>query len=69
MTETLKDIHCNEVNVDEIADCDDTTGREGGAPTHYVKLVSHFVPLKKAAEACGNDDASFYLQNARMSFI
>ena len=47
----------------------DNTGHGGGAPPAYVELSSHFVSLESAAEACGNDDASFYLQKARMSFI
>ena len=48
---------------------DDTTGHGGGAPPAYVELSSHFVSLESAAEACGNGDASVYLQKARMSFI
>ena len=48
---------------------DDTTGHGGGAPPAYVELSSHFVSLEIAAEACGNGDASFYLQKARMSLI
>ena len=48
---------------------DDTTGHGAGAPPAYVELSSHFVSLESAAEACGNGDASFYLQKARMSLI
>ena len=48
---------------------DDTTGHGGGAPPVYVELSLYFVSLESAAEACGNGDASFYLQKARMSFI
>ena len=70
MTEALKGTHVNEVNAEEIEDSDeDTTGHGGGAPPSYVELSSHFVSLESAAEACGNGDASFYLQKARMSFI
>ena len=47
----------------------DTTGHGGGAPPAYVELPSHFVYLESAAEACGNGDASLYLQKTRMSFI
>ena len=38
-------------------------------PPPYVELLSFFVSLESPAEACGNGDASFYLQKARMSFI
>ena len=34
-----------------------------------MELSSLFVSLESPAEACGNGDASFYLQKARMSFI
>ena len=69
MTEALKVTHVNKVNAEEIEDSDDTTWYGGGAPPAYVELSSHFVSLESAAEARGNSDASFYLQEARMSFI
>ena len=70
MMETLKGTHVNEVNVDEIEDSDDDTmGRGDRPPTPYVQLSSRFGSLESAAEACGNGEASLYLQKARMSFI
>ena len=70
MTEALKGTHVNKVNAKEIEDSDDdTTGHGGGAPPTYVELSSHFVCLESAAKACGNGDASFYLQKGRISFI
>ena len=70
MTEALKGTHINKVNAEEIEDSDnDTTGHGGGAPPANVELSSHFVSLESAAEECGNGNASFYLQKARMSFI
>ena len=38
VTETLNGTHVNEVNVDEIEDSDDTTGRVGGAPLPNVNF-------------------------------
>ena len=59
----------NKVDAEEIEDRDDyTTGHGGGAPPAYVELLSHFVSLGSAAEACGYGDACFYLQKVRMSF-
>ena len=70
VTEVLKGTHVNKVNAEEIENSDDDmTGHGGGAPRAYVERSSHFVSLESAAEACGNGDASFYLQKARISFI
>ena len=67
MTEALKGSHVYKVNAEEIEDSDDdTTGHGGDAPPAYVELPSHFVSLESATEACGNGDASSYLQKARM---
>ena len=70
MAETLKGSHVNEANVDEIEDSDDdTTGCGGGAPTPYMELSSHCVSQENVAEACGNGDASSFLQMASVSYI
>lgn len=34
-----------------------------------MELSSHFGFLESAVDACGNGDATFYLEKARMSFI
>ena len=38
-------------------------------PPPYAELSPHSSLLESAVGACGNGDAAFYLQKARMSFI
>lgn len=58
-------------NVDEKEESDDDTRVRGAVtpPPPYVERLPRFVSLKRAAEACGNDDSDFYLQKAMMALI
>ena len=68
--EQLSGTHVKGVNVDEKEDSDDAaTVRGAGAPPPYEEFWSQSVSVESAAEACGNGDAAFYGQTARMAFM